>query len=153
MWKPDENDFAAPGANSFNGSGRIAKATSDRLPNFCHEHIFRNVSGRRWRCEKRDPNLLNSSRQFSVWIGTRFNHPSAPLAIKRPEIGRKPRRDECSGAIRNWQTLQQFAQIELLLLEKRDAFFQRHGEIFAGALGRRLIMKPFYDFFPDLHWR
>src|SRR5260370_11852198 len=153
VWKSDENNLAAASTDFFDSGGRIAKATTDRLPNFCHELLFGNISWWRWRCEKRDPNLLDLPCEFAPGTRTFLPHAGAPLAIDRLEIGRKARWHERARAISNWQSLQPFAQCHVLLLQESDAFFERERKIFAGALGRRLRMKSFHCLFAVFHWR
>src|SRR5438132_14241090 len=107
MWKSDENNVAAAGANLLHRDRNIAKTISDRLPNLRHELFFWNVTRRRRRREKRDPDLLNTLRQFAAGAGACFDHPGAPLAIERPKIGRKPRRHKLTRASWISEELQQ----------------------------------------------
>src|SRR5207237_8481560 len=93
----------------------IAKTISDRLPILRHELFFWNVSWRRRRREKWDPDLLNTLRQFAAGAGACFDHPGAPLAIERPKIGRKPRRDKRTRAIWNREALQQIVEGQFFL--------------------------------------
>src|ERR1700726_601047 len=108
--KPDENNLATASTDFLDRGGCIVKAASDCFPNFCHEHFFWNVTRRRWRCEKRDPDLLNSFGEFASRLRAFFDHAGAPLAINRSEIRREPRWDERAWAIWNWQPLQQIGE-------------------------------------------
>src|SRR4029453_8103119 len=118
----------------------------------CREDIFRNVT-RRWRrSEKREPDLLNRALQFSG-PGTFFDHAGAPFSIHSAEIGWKTRRHLRIRTIGNGQTFQQLIKSQLLLLEKRDMFFQRYRQILARTLRGRLSVRPAHRFFATLHWR
>src|SRR5438477_2500407 len=84
--KPDEDDLAAATTYLLYRGNGIAKARFDRRLDLRHEFFFRNVSWRRRRSEKRNPNLLNHPSELSVSIGACFDHAGATFAIFRAEV-------------------------------------------------------------------
>src|SRR5690242_16741712 len=152
-WQSEENNFAAACTQFFHCNNYVGEAFLNCLPNFGHKLFFRNVTGWRGRGEKRNPNLLNHARELSVRIGARLDHSGAAFAIYGAEVRRKTGRDERVGTIRNRNAFEQIVEGEVLLFQKSDVFFQRHGEVFAHALRRRLIVKSLYYFFAALERR
>src|SRR4029077_5853533 len=87
--KTNEDDFTSPSAEFLHSRGNVMKARFDRRPHFLPELFFRNVS-RRWRRgKKREPDLLNRSREFAARSRAFFDHAGATFAINRSEIWRK----------------------------------------------------------------
>src|SRR2546430_17076799 len=89
VWKADKDNLAAASANFFDGRGHVGKSFLDSFLHLRHENIFWNVTRRRRDIEKRNPDLLNSFRQFASRFSALLPHPRAPLAIFRLEVGRE----------------------------------------------------------------
>src|SRR6266567_7963401 len=100
--KADENDFATAGAEFLGSFCNVMKASFNRFSHHFLKLFFRNVSGRRRRSEERDPDLLNHSRQFTVWPSAFLNHARAPFAVDRSEVRWKTRRHLRIRTIGNW---------------------------------------------------
>src|SRR4030095_14611216 len=117
----------------------VAKAALDFLAHFTKENFFGNISGRRRRREKWQPDLLNSFRERAARLSALFSHARSAFTIDRVKIGRECRRDLSVRAIRDGQLLEQDGESEVLLFEKRDMFFQEHAEVMARPLRQGLI--------------
>src|SRR5207245_8254070 len=98
--KANENDFATAAADFLNKLGNVMEALFNRLAHLFPKLFFRNVSGRRWRREKRNPDLLNCSSQFAARSRAYFDHAGATFAINRSAIWRQTRRNLRVSAIR-----------------------------------------------------
>ena len=115
MRESNENNFAATRADLFDIGSNVPKTFFDRFLHFRHEDIEWDERWW-WRCEKWNPDLLNSSRQFAIRILALRNHSGASLAIDRAEVGRKARRNMRSGSIWDRQTFQKSLKGEIILL-------------------------------------
>src|SRR5437588_6699514 len=103
----DENDLAAAGADFLDGRRHIRKTLFESFLHFSEEDIFWNERGRGRRREEREPNLLNSFRQFTARLSAFFPHSRPTFAIFRLKVGRKSWRDQGTGTIWNRQLIQQ----------------------------------------------
>src|SRR5437763_6814194 len=147
VWEADKNNLAAASPNLFDGSGHIGETFSDSFLHLRHETILRDVTRRRRRREEPNPDLLNLFRQFASRFSALLPHPRTPLAIFGLKIRRESRRDARARTIRNRQLIQKSFETEVVWFQKGDVFFQPNAELFAHALGRRLIVKSFHAFF------
>src|SRR5437764_8586616 len=103
----DEDNLAAAGANFFDGRSHICKTLLDAFLHLRHENIFWNVTRWRRRREKREPDLLNSFRQFAAWFSALLPHPRAPLAIFGLKIRRERRRNVRARTVWDLQSVQE----------------------------------------------
>src|SRR6476661_5177313 len=145
--KSDEDNLAAATTYLLYRRNGIAKARFDRLLHLRHEHVLRNITRRRRGSEEWDPDLLDRAGQFST-ARTLLDHARATFSIDGSEIRWKTWRYQSARAIRDRQAFQQIVEGKLFLLQERDMFFQREGEILTGTLCRRLRMKSPHGFFP-----
>src|SRR5438128_9102208 len=78
--KANENNLAAAAPELLHGCGNVMKALFNRLPHLFRELFFWNVSRRRRRREKRQPDLLNGALQLSR-SSAFLDHARATFAI------------------------------------------------------------------------
>jgi|SRR5438067_9945164 len=62
VWKANENNLSTARSDFFDGSSYVSKTLLDTLIQLREENVRRDVSGRRWRREQRNPDLLDLSR-------------------------------------------------------------------------------------------
>src|SRR5947209_2294296 len=55
MWKANENNLSTARSDFFHRSGHVSKAFFDSFIHLREKNVLRDVSGRRWRREQRNP--------------------------------------------------------------------------------------------------
>ena len=103
-WEADENNLAAAGAKFLNCFGGVAETGFDRLAHVLPKHFPGDISRRRGRGEKRQPDLLDPGLQFTG-LRAVLGHARAAFAIDGLEVRRESRRDLGVGAVRNREAL------------------------------------------------
>src|SRR5437868_3843376 len=106
VWKPDENNLSTARSDFFHGRSNVSKTFLDSFIHLRKENLLRDVGGRRWRREERNPDLLDLLRQFASRLSTFLPHSRATLPIFSLKVGRKTRRHQRTRAIRNRQLVQ-----------------------------------------------
>src|SRR5947208_15482937 len=100
------------------------EARFDRGTHFFPKLFFRNVSWRWRRGKKRNPDLLNCSRQFAARSRAFFDHAGATFAINRSKVWRETRWHLWIRTIRNLRTVQKFAEVKLHQFAECDIVLQ-----------------------------
>src|SRR4029077_15300954 len=59
VWKANENNLSTACSAFFYGRGHVSKTFFDSFIHLREENVLRYVSGRRWRREQRNPDLLD----------------------------------------------------------------------------------------------